>query len=157
MANSMNLCLFTGNLGQDPEVRYSQSGVAVANVSLALSGRKKSGDKWEDKTEWVNLVAIGKRAEVLRDYAHKGSKIRVTSEVQVRKWTDKEGRDRYTTEFLISDLELLTPKAEGQQQAPRQQAAPQQRPTHAGSKQAPQQEQGDDDFDDDIPFNWEAA
>jgi single-strand DNA-binding protein len=144
--------LFTGNLGQDPEVRYSQSGVAVANVSLALSGRKKSGDKWEDKTEWVNLVAIGKRAEVLRYYAHKGSKIRVTSEVQVRKWTDKEGRDRYTTEFLISDLELLTPKAEGQQQAPRQQSA-QQRPTHAGNQPQPEQQQGGDDFDDDsIPF-----
>lgn len=150
MANSQNLCLFTGNLGKDPEVRYAQSGAAVANFSIALSGRKKVNNGWSEHTEWVNLVAFGKVAEIIRDYAHKGSKIRVTTRVQTRKWQDQSGQDRYTTEFVIDDLELLTPKQEGQ--APRPQTAPQQAAPRP--QPAPQQ---DDVVDDDIPFNVEAA
>lgn len=139
MANSQNLCLFTGNLGKDPEVRYAQSGAAVANFSIALSGRKKVNNEWTEHTEWVNLVAFGKVAEIIRDYAHKGSKIRVSTHVQTRKWQDQSGQDRYNTEFVIDDLELLTPKQEGQ--APRQQ------------QPAPQQAaQPVDDIDDLIPF-----
>ena len=143
MANSQNLCLFTGNLGKDPEIRYSQSGNAVANLSIALSSRRKNGETWEDHTEWVNLVAFGKRAEVIRDYAPKGAKIRVSTSVQTRKWQDQSGQDRYTTEFLINDLELLTPKQEGQ--APKQ-PAQQQRPA---AQPAPEPENFETD---DIPF-----
>lgn len=144
MANSQNLCLFTGNLGKDPEIRYSQSGAAVANFSIALSSRRKNGETWEDHTEWVNLVAFGKRAEVIRDYAPKGAKIRVSTSVQTRKWQDQNGQDRYTTEFVINDLELLTPK--GERQEPSQQQRPAGRP-------APEPEPAPEGaFEDDIPF-----
>lgn len=145
MANSQNLCLFTGNLGKDPEIRCSQSGNAVANLSIALSSRRKNGETWEDHTEWVNLVAFGKRAEVIRDYTSKGSKIRVSTSVQTRKWQDQSGQDRYTTEFVINDLELLTPKGERQE------------PVHQPVQQRPAQQPAGaphplDDIDSEIPF-----
>lgn len=149
MANSQNLCLFTGNLGKDPEIRYSQSGTAVANLSIALSSRRKNGETWEDHTEWVNLVAFGKRAEVIRDYTRKGSKVRVETQVQTRKYQDQNGQDRYSTEFIINELELLTPKQEGPAQQQQYQPAPQaQRPAQqpAGAPHPL------DDIDSEIPF-----
>ena len=146
MANSQNLCLFTGNLGKDPEIRYSQSGAAVAEPFYSSVKSPKNGEQYEDHTEWVNLVAFGKRAEVIRDYTHKGSKIRVSTRVQTRKWQDQSGQDRYTTEFVIDDLELLTPKQEGQ---PAQQRQPEQRPGKASARAGTRSEGA---FEDDIPF-----
>lgn len=143
----LNLCVFIGRLGKDPEVRYTPSGDPVCNISLAV------GKKWKDKqsgetkeqTTWVNLAFWGKTAELLGQYAKKGSQLRVNGEYSVRKWQDKEGRDVYTTEIKVQDFQLLGGKPEGaqggQQQAPQQrQQAPQQRPAASGG------------MDDDIPF-----
>lgn len=143
----LNLCVFIGRLGKDPEVRYTPSGDPVCNISLAV------GKKWKDKqsgetkeqTTWVNLAFWGKAAELLGQYAKKGSQLRVNGEYSVRKWQDKEGRDVYTTEIKVQDFQLLGGKPEGaqggQQQAPQQrQQAPQQRPAASGG------------MDDDIPF-----
>jgi single-strand DNA-binding protein len=143
----LNLCVFIGRLGRDPEVRYTPSGDAVCNISLAV------GKKWKDKnsgemkeqTTWVNLAFWGKPAELLGQYAHKGSQMRVNGEYSVRKWQDKDGKDVYTTEIKVQDFQLLGGKPEGaqggQQSAPAQQKpAPQQRPAAGGG------------VDDDIPF-----
>lgn len=138
-----NLCLFTGRLGRDPEVKYFQSGDAYCNASIAV------GKKWKDKnsgemkeqTTWVPLVFTGKPAEILGQYAKKGSQIRIEGEFTVRKW-QKDGADQYSTEIRVRDFQLLGGKPEGAQGG-QQQKAPQQKP--AARKPA-------DDMDDDIPF-----
>ena len=146
MANSQNLCLFTGNLGKDPEIRYSQSGAAVANLSIALSSRRK---KWRTirRPHRMGQSCCVREACRSNPRLHKGSKIRVSTRVQTRKWQDQSGQDRYTTEFVIDDLELLTPKQEGQ---PAQQRQPEQRPA---GRPAPEPEPAPEGaFEDDIPF-----
>lgn len=152
MANSLNLCIFTGNLGDAPEIRYSQSGDPIATFSLAISGRKKNGDQYEDETQWARCVAFKGHAKVMQDYTQKGSKIRITTKYTNRKWQDQNGQDRYTVEFVVNDLELLDRKPEGAQ--PRQQAQQQQRPQYAGSQQTRQPEpEPQPAFEDsDIPF-----
>jgi len=162
MANNLNQCNFIGRLGNDPEIRFTQSGDAVANISLAV------GETWKDKqgqkqeaTEWVRGVAFGKLAEIFRDYTRKGSKLFISTKCKTRKWQDQSGQDRYTTEFVINQMEMLDSLQGGQQQAPQnqaqQQAPAQQRPQYAGNGQPPQQpaqpqEQYIPGFDDDINF-----
>lgn len=153
MANGMNQCNFTGNLGADPEVRFTTEGKPVATISLGVgkSWKDKNGQK-QDKTEWVRAVAFEGRAEVLQKYTRKGSKLRISAEFRTRKYQDQSGQDKYISEFHIQDLELLDSRQDGQAPQEQRQPAQQQRPTHAGNQQqAPQQEQ--EDFDDDsIPF-----
>lgn len=104
MAKSVNSVQLLGNIGSDPEVRTTQSGNKVANFSLATNESRKSGDGWEDFTEWHWVVMFGKQAEILEKYTKKGDKIHVTGRLSTRKWQDKNGNDKYTTEIIANDL-----------------------------------------------------
>lgn len=102
----LNAVQLLGRVGRDPETRFTQSGQAVANFSLAISERRKKGDQWEDATEWVNCVAWGKTAEAVGKHVTKGSRLHVTGRLQTRKW-EKDGQTRYSTEVVVGDLIFL--------------------------------------------------
>lgn len=139
MSNDLNLCQFIGRLGRDPETRYTSSGDAVVNLSIACGWKSKD----KEGTEWVRAVAFGKLAEICGQYLRKGSQVYVSGRMQTRKWQDKDGSDRYATEIMVDRMQMLGSK-EGQHEAP--QKSPQQRATEA---QAPA---NFDDMGDDIPF-----
>lgn len=102
----MNKVILMGNLGQDPEIKYSQAGNAILNMRLATTERRKVGDQWEDHTEWHSIVMFGKRAESLNRILNKGDKICAEGRLQTRSWEDKEGNKRYSTEIIVDDVEL---------------------------------------------------
>ena len=107
----MNKIMLIGNLGKDPEMNYTPSGMAVTKFSLAVNRFKKSstGERQEE-TDWFNIVAMDKRAEVCNQYLHKGSKVYIEGRVSQRKYTDKNGVERWITEVILNDMEMLTPK-----------------------------------------------
>lgn len=109
---SLNKAILIGRLGKDPEVKTMTNGEAVANVSLATSEtwKDKSGSK-QERTEWHNLVFYRRHAEVVWQYLSKGSQIYVEGRIQTRKWKDKEGQDRYTTEIIVNEMQMLGSKA----------------------------------------------
>ncbi|MCI0421378.1 MAG: single-stranded DNA-binding protein, partial [Acidobacteria bacterium] len=111
MSGSVNKCLFIGRLGKDPEIKYTQSGDAVANFSLAVdeTWKDKSGEK-QQRTTWVNVVAWQKLAEICGQYLRKGSQVFIEGRLQTRKWEDKDGNTRYTTEIVASNLVMLGKK-----------------------------------------------
>lgn len=110
----LNKVMLIGNLGADPELKYTQSGVAVCNFSVATSERWKDKDgQQQEATEWHRVVVWKKLAEVCEDYLHKGSKVYVEGKLQTRKWQDQNGNDRYTTEIFALNVQFLTPKGEG--------------------------------------------
>jgi len=112
---SLNKVMLIGNLGKDPEVRYTASGQAVASFSLATSERyknKQSGE-WEEKTEWHNITLWGKQAEVAGEYLSKGKTVYIEGRLQTRKWQDKSGNDRYTTEIVGERMQMLGGKGDG--------------------------------------------
>lgn len=118
---ALNQCNFIGNIGRDPDLRYTASGKAVANFSIAVT-EKYNG---EDQTEWVNVVAWNKLAEVCGKYLHKGSPVYISGKMQTRKWEDKDGNTKYTTEIIAFQMQMLGSKGGGQpQQQPRYQAPP---------------------------------
>src|SRR6185503_2201161 len=105
MARGVNKVILIGNLGKDPEVKYLPSGSAVVNTTLATSESfkdKESGEK-KERTEWHNIVFFGKVAEIAGEYLRKGSQVYVEGSLRTRKWQDKSGSDRYTTEIVVSD------------------------------------------------------
>ena len=109
MARGVNKVILVGNLGKDPEVRYMPSGGAVANVTLATSEQwkdKQSGEQ-KERTEWHNVVFYQRLAEIVGEYLKKGSQIYVEGSLRTRKWQDKNGNDRYTTEIVASDMQML--------------------------------------------------
>ena len=108
----LNKIMLIGNLGKDPEMNYTPSGNAVTKFSLAVNRYKKSstGERQEE-TEWFNIVAMVKRAEICNQYLHKGSKVYIEGRLQQRKYTDKNGIERYTFDVVASDMEMLTPKS----------------------------------------------
>ncbi len=150
----INKVIIVGNLGRDPEMRYTPSGSAVANLAVATSESwkdKQTGEK-QEKTEWHRIVMFNRLAEIAGEYLKKGSKIYIEGKLQTRKWQDKEGQDRYTTEIVGNEMQMLDgrggatePRGNpgGHQGAGGGQSSPQ---------PAPQQKGGFDDFDDDIPF-----
>ncbi|WP_029889603.1 single-stranded DNA-binding protein [Polycyclovorans algicola] len=161
MARGVNKVILIGNLGKDPEVRYFPSGDAVANATLATT------ENWKDKqtgeareaTEWHNLTFPGKLGEIAGKYLRKGSKVYVEGSLRTRKWQDKEGRDRYTTEIRVGDMQMLDGKPGGgtasmdddsNYGAPARSAAPAAR-ANAPSRAAPPAPEGAFE-DDDIPF-----
>ncbi len=154
--SSVNKVILIGNLGKDPEMRYLPSGEAIANFSVATSEAwtdKTSGDK-KEATEWHRVVFFGRTAEVVGQYVKKGSKIYVEGRLQTRKWQDKEGQERYTTEVRGDVMRMLDRRGEGSaamdQDAP---AAESRRPAPARSAPAPARAaSGFEDMDDDIPF-----
>lgn len=114
MGKSVNKVIILGNVGKDPAMKTTQSGTTIANFSIATSDRiKDSQGNWTDKTEWINCIAFGKTAEIIRDYITKGSKLYVEGKLQTSSWDDKEsGQKRYKTEVVVFDVTLLSPKQE---------------------------------------------
>jgi single-strand DNA-binding protein len=147
MARGVNKVILIGNLGADPEVKYTPSGSAVANLRLATteSRRDKQSGEQQEHTEWHRLVMFGRLAEIAGEYLSKGSQIYVEGRIQTRKWQDRDGNDRYTTEIVANEMQMLggrqgmgTPAYEGEGES-------QSRPAAAPSTATA-------DFDDDIPF-----
>ena len=111
----VNTFIIVGNVGKDPEIRATQGGMQIASFTLATTDRAKGQDgQWTDKTEWHNLVAFQRTAEIVRDYVKKGSQVYVEGKIQTRSWDDKEsGQKKYKTEILVNDLQLLGGRGEG--------------------------------------------
>ena len=114
MAKSVNKVILLGNVGKDPEIRSTGGGTMVANFTLATTDRQKDAQgNWQDRTEWHNLVAFQRTAEIVRDYVKKGTKLYVEGKIQTRSWDDKEsGQKRYRTEILVNDISLLSGRDE---------------------------------------------
>lgn len=156
MANGINQATLIGRMGQDPEIRYTPGGDAVANISLATSESwkdKQTGEK-QERTEWHRVTMFGKVAEIVGQYCNKGTMLYVEGKLRTRKWQGQDGQDRYTTEILVDRggvIQILSGGITGQQQSPAQQ-----RPAQSQQRQPVQQQQpaaGFDDFDDqEIPF-----
>jgi single-strand DNA-binding protein len=115
MARGVNKVILLGNLGKDPEVKYTQSGMAIARFSLATTERAKDKDgNWQDKTEWHNLVAFGRTAEVAGEYLKKGRTIYIEGALRSSSWDDKEtGQKKYKTEVIVNDLVMVGGQREG--------------------------------------------
>ena len=115
MARGVNKVILIGNLGNDPDTRYTAGGAAVANVSLATtdSWRDKETGEQQDRTEWHRVVFFGRLAEIVSEYLHKGSQIYVEGRIQTRKWQDKDGNDRYTTEIVANEMQMLGSRGGG--------------------------------------------
>lgn len=116
MAKSVNKVTLLGNVGKDPEIRATTSGAIVASFSLATTDRTKDQTgNWVDRTEWHNLVAFQRTAEIVRDYVKKGNKLYVEGKIQTRSWDDKtSGEKKYRTEIIVNDLSLLSGRGEGE-------------------------------------------
>lgn len=150
MARGVNKVILIGNLGRDPEVRYSPNGQAVANVTLATSESwkdKNTGEK-QERTEWHRVVFFGRLAEIAGEYLKKGAQIYVEGRLQTRKWQDKDGNDRYTTEIVATDMQMLGSRAGAGVPNDAADAGDfEPAPARGGSAKVPAP-----DFDDDIPF-----
>ncbi|MBT7259358.1 MAG: single-stranded DNA-binding protein [Porticoccaceae bacterium] len=170
MARGVNKVIIVGNCGQDPETRFMPSGGAVTNLSLATSESwkdKNTGDQ-QERTEWHRVVFFNRLAEIAGEYVKKGSKLYIEGSLRTRKWQGQDGQDRYTTEIVASEMQMLDSRG-GQQSGdydqsqgsyqqsapqPQQQSAPQQQqsaPQQSAPQQSAPQQQGGA-FDDDIPF-----
>lgn len=116
----VNKCVFIGRLGRDPEVRYLNDGKMITSFSIAVdeSYKNKSGEK-VSKTEWVNIVAFGKLAEICGNYLQKSKLVYIEGKLQTRSWEDKDGNKRQTTEIICNDMKMLDGKATGKQEQPR--------------------------------------
>ncbi|MDR2015976.1 MAG: single-stranded DNA-binding protein [Azoarcus sp.] len=154
---SVNKVILVGNLGRDPEIRYMTNGDAVCNVNLATTeswNDKASGERREI-TEWHRIVLYRKLAEIAGQYLKKGSQAYFEGRLRTRKWQDKDGTDRYTTEIEASEMKMLG-RREGGGDAPmprdNQAAVPDSRQAPAGDKSPPGDSGGFGNFDDDIPF-----
>ena len=158
MSKDLNQCNFIGRLGRDPDVKFMPSGKAVVNFSIACGDDykdKQSGQKVE-KTNWINVVAFDRLAEVIGEYLKKGSKVYVTGKQVTRKWSDPNtGTPRYTTEIVANDMQMLDSRNDGGEplpnRAPQQQAPAQQAPAQNQQQGQPNQSAGFDDFEE-PPF-----
>jgi single-strand DNA-binding protein len=154
MAKSVNKVILLGNVGKDPEIRTTPSGMMVGNLTLATSDRQKDAQgNWQDRTEWHNLVTFGRTAEIVRDYVKKGSKLYVEGKIQTRSWDDKEsGQKKYRTEIIVNDISLLSGREEGSSGGYSRSGGAQsnydQRPPASGEDIG----QSAEISDDDIPF-----
>ena len=166
---SVNKVIVLGNLGRDPEVRYTPNGNAVCNLRIATTRNWKSKDSGEkmEETEWHSVVLYDRQAEIAGEYLKKGRPVYIEGRLKTRKWQDKEGVDRYTTEIVADSMQLLGGRegmgggaggddeggAQNERSAPPQRPAPASRPpAQAAAKPAPKSATGFDNMDDDIPF-----
>ena len=145
MARGVNKVILVGNLGKDPEVRYMPNGNAVANITLATteSWKDKTSGEQQEKTEWHRIVMFRRLGEIAGEYLKKGSQVYIEGKLQTRKWQDNTGNDRYTTEIVANEMQMLGGRGGGGSASFSQDSAPAQsapQPAAAG------------EFDDDIPF-----
>lgn len=158
-SRGINKVILVGNLGNDPEVRYSQAGAAITNISVATSEtwKDKQSGQQQERTEWHRIVFFNRLAEIAGEYLRKGSKVYVEGSLRTRKWQDKDGNDRYTTEIVANEMQMLDSRGQGDggyaanndyNQAPAPQGAP--AAAQGGGGGAPAGDFGN--FDDDIPF-----
>lgn len=163
MARGINKVILIGNLGRDPETRYTQSGSAITNVALATSESWKDRQTGEqqERTEWHRVVFFNRLAEIAGEYLKKGSKVYVEGSLRTRKWQDQSGQDRYSTEIVANEMQMLDGRSGGgmgggfpDDNEYSSRPAPARQNTPAPAPQAPQQAPAGDmpDFDDDIPF-----
>ncbi|MHB1513073.1 MAG: single-stranded DNA-binding protein [Acidiferrobacter sp.] len=158
MARGINKVILVGNLGRDPEIRYVPNGGAVANLNIATSEswRDKGTGEKQERTEWHRVVFFGKLAEVAGEYLKKGAQIYVEGRLQTRKWQDKSGQDRYTTEIVGNDLQMLGGRGgAGAGDGPPMDMPYESSASGSGAPQgqpSPSSSGAKDDFDDDIPF-----
>jgi single-strand DNA-binding protein len=143
----VNKAVIVGTLGNDPDVRYTADGKAIANISVATSEQwkdKNSGEK-QEKTEWHRVVFFGKLAEIVAEYLKKGSQVYVEGKLQTRKWQDKDGNDKYTTEIVANEMQMLGGK--------NNESRPSENTATTRSQTTSTDGGGNGDFvDDDIPF-----
>jgi len=174
-SRGINKVIVVGNLGNDPEIRYLPNGNAVANISIATSESwKDQQGQQQERTEWHRVTMYRRLAEIAGEYLKKGSQVFIEGKLQTRKWQDQQGNDRYTTEIIADNMQMLGGRGDGGQQGggqqggynqsrPQQQpqggynqSAPannyQQKPQQQPQQQAPNMSEPDIDFDDDIPF-----
>ncbi len=165
MARGVNKVILIGNLGADPETRSMPSGTQVANLRLATtdSFKDKQTNEWQERTEWHRVALFGRLAEVAGEYLRKGSKVYIEGSIRTRKWQDKEGKDRYSTEIVGNEMQMLDSRGGGQggqgggggrggaqgghggsdESRPARSGGQDSEPSGGGSR---------DEFDDDIPF-----
>lgn len=149
----LNDCNFIGNLGRDPEVRYGQSGSAIAKLSLAVNERRKRGDEWEEHTEWVRVTCFGRTAENVGQYLSKGSKVFVKGRLQTTKYTDREGQERWSTEVVANVVRFLDSRQGQPDNGSRNNGNRGGDSSHSGGGGGATTGAGDDGFyDDDLPF-----
>jgi len=153
---SVNKVILVGNLGKDPETRYTTGGDAVTNIRIATTDtwKDKAGEK-QEKTEWHSIVFFGRQAEIAAEYLKKGRQIYVEGRLQTRKWQDKEGQDRYTTEIVADRMQMLGNREGAGGGANSGEPPPERepRPSSGGAKPgAAPSKKNVDDLDDDIPF-----
>lgn len=152
---SVNKVILIGNLGRDPEVRYNPDGGAMANISIATTDTwkdKQSGEK-QERTEWHRIVFFGKLAEIAGEYLKKGSPVYVEGRLQTRKWQDKEGQERYTTEIVADRMQMLGSRGGGSEPMTRE-SPPKEIASggKSGKSSGSGKGGGFDDLEDDIPF-----
>ena len=141
---SLNKVMLIGNLGKDPEVRYTGAGTAVASFSLATSEKfKNKSGEWEERTEWHNITLWARLAEIAGEYLAKGKTVYIEGRLQTRKWQDRDGKDRYTTEIVGEKMQMLSGKGEGGGRPA---------PARPEGQEAPSYEEPAFNPDDDIPF-----
>lgn len=147
---SVNKVILIGNLGRDPETRYSESGTAFTNFSIATTRKWKDKEgRPQDETEWHNITTFGRTAEVAGEYLRKGKPVYVEGRLRTRKWQDKEGNDRYTTEVVAEHIQFLSARDE--------EGSPKGKPRERYDQKSERREAGNgqqriSDLDDDIPF-----
>lgn len=157
MARGINKVILVGNLGNDPDTKYTQSGMAVTRISLATTSVRKDRDgNNQERTEWHRVVFFGKLGEIAGEYLRKGSQVYVEGELRYDKYTGQDGVEKYTTDIVANEMQMLGGRGEGgggdrpQRQAPqRQEYAPRRQQPAPQSSSAPPM---DDFADDDIPF-----
>ena len=140
MSGGVNKVIVVGNVGRDPETKFLPSGGAVTNLAVATSESwkdKQTGEK-KEKTEWHRVVMFNRLAEIAGEYLKKGSKVYIEGQLETRKWQDKDGNDRYTTEIKAKEMQMLDSRGEASGVSPK--------PENTGQKP------NDDGWDDDIPF-----
>lgn len=154
MARGVNKVILIGNLGQDPEVRYTPNGNAVANLTLATSTtwRDKQTGELQERTEWHRIAFFNRLAEIVGEYLRKGSKVYIEGSLRTRKWQDKNGADRYTTEIIANEMHMLDSRSSGGYG--NQEASSSYKQTNAVGNQpaASNEDASYPDLEDDIPF-----
>jgi len=152
MARGINKVILVGNLGADPETRYTASGAAVTNIRLATSEswRDKQTGEQQERTEWHRVVFFNKLAEIAGEYLRKGRQVYIEGSLRTRKWQDQSGQDRYTTEIVADEMQMLGGRDDASSGGYQDNGGFRNK---GGGSQQPQSPEGEPDFgDDDIPF-----